>query len=409
MTDHLHNFEVRLLASPEGRREAFAKFRQSMLGIGDIGRASPEAEAAYLESSSPIGGFVDGELQGVVNGFESSVALPGGKWVSHLAVTHVGVSPTHSRRGIARRLLTEQLRQARAKGFVVAGLRASDARIYGRYGYGIASWSVRQEVDLVNGGRVNPGYRDDVRRIDPQENFALFKRIANAAPSPRAATLLRWSAWWEIQRFRTTQGTTPHHAVVIGAEGAERGYLRFRVQPSENWFTSAQRTVIVDDLVAHDSDAWRGLMGHLLSQDILHKVILPSRPVDDPLQLFIDNPRAVAISEHRDESWIRPLDLEKFLNGRSFGRDSRVVVNITDPVISENTGAWCLSGNGAVRSQETPALELSLQALTELAFGAQSAASLAAAGRIDAPRAVIDALDEAFAATGLKPHAGISF
>ncbi len=409
MTDQLHNFEVRSLAHTEGRREAFAKFRQSMLGIGDIGRASAEAETAYLESGSPIGGFVDGELQGVANGYESSIVLPGGNRVSHLAVTHVGVSPTHARRGIARRLLTEQLRQARARGFVVAGLRASDARIYGRYGYGIASWSARQEVDLVNGGRLNPGHRGDVRRVDALENFEVFKRIANSSPAPRAATLTRWDAWWDIQKFRTTQGSTPHHAVVIGAEGAERGYLRFHVQPSENWFGSAQRTVIVDDLVAHDNDAWRGLMEHLLSQDILHKVILPARPVDDPLRLLVDNPRAIQVSELRDESWIRPLDLGKFLNGRTYGRDSRVVFRVTDPILPENTGVWTLSSNGAMRSEERPALELSLQTIAELAFGTQPAAALAAAGRIDVTSRDIDALDEAFAAAGPSPYSGISF
>jgi predicted acetyltransferase len=409
MTDQLHNIEVRSLAHTEGRREAFAKFRQSMLGIGDIGRASAEAEAAYLSSGSPIGGFVDGELQGVANGYESSIVMPGGNRVSHLAVTHVGVSPTHARRGIARRLLTEQLRQAWASGFVVAGLRASDARIYGRYGYGIASWSVRQEVDLAKGGRLTPRQRGDVRRIDPLESFKLFKRIANSLPAPRATTLMRWDAWWEIQKFRTTQGSTPHHAVVIGAEGAERGYLRFHVQPSENWFTSTQRTVIVDDLVAHDDDAWRGLMEHLLSQDILHKVILPSRPVDDPLPLFIDNPRAVQVSELRDESWIRPLDLGKFLNGRTYGRDSRVVFQVTDPIVPDNSGVWSLSGDGAVRSKQTPTFQLSLQTITELSFGAQSAAVLAAAGRIDAESRDIDALDEAFATAAARPHSGISF
>ncbi len=410
MTDQLHNFEIRSLAhSDAGRRDAFAKFRQSMLGIGDIGRASAGAEAAYLESGFPIGGFVDGELQGVVNGYESAIALPGGNWVSHLAVTHVGVSPTHARRGIARRLLTEQLRQARARGFAVAGLRASDARIYGRYGYGIASWSIRQEVDLANGGRLKAGYRGEVRQVDALGSFDLFKKIANSGPTPRAATLRRWDAWWEIQKFRTEQGSTPHHAVIIGSEGAVRGYLRFHVHPSENWFTSTQRTVIVDDLVAHDDNAWRGLMGHLFSQDILHKVILPSRPIDDPLQLLIDNPRAVQISDLRDESWIRPLDLEKFLNGRSFGRNTRVVLRVTDPILPENSGVWSLSSNGAVRSQETPMIDLSLQTLTELAFGAQSATSLAAAGRIETDRHIIDRLDDAFAVTGWKPHAGISF
>jgi predicted acetyltransferase len=379
-----------------------------MLGIADIGRSSVEAETLYLASGAPLGGFTNGELQGVVNGYDTSVALPGGNVVSHLAVTHVGVAPTHTRIGVARRLLTEQLRRAHAQGFVVAGLRASDARIYGRYGYGIASWSVRQEVDLSNGGRFSLERRGDVRRVEALESFGLFRRVANDAPAPRAATLVRWDAWWKIQEFRTKQASVPHHAVVVGPEGAERGFLRFHVQPSDNWFTSPQRTVIVDDLVAHDGDAWRALMGHILSQDILHKVILPSRPVDDPLPMIVDNPRAIQTSELRDESWIRPLDLEKFLNARRFHGAGRVVIQVDDPLIPTNSGVWSIGADGAARSDEKPSLSLTVGTLAELTFGAQSPTSLADAGRVKGDRSTIDALSQIFA-TDLKPHAGISF
>jgi hypothetical protein len=40
-----------------------------------------------------------------------------------------------------------------------------------------------------------------------------------------------------------------------------------------------------------------GLMEHLLSQDFLHTVILPSRPVDDLLQLLISDPQAIKTFE----------------------------------------------------------------------------------------------------------------
>ncbi|MDM9620441.1 GNAT family N-acetyltransferase [Rhizobium sp. S96] len=408
MTDRIANVEVRSLAGDEGRRQAFALFRQSMLGIPDIARSSADAETAYLAGGEPLGGFINGELQGVVNGYDSAVVVPGGNLVSHLAVTHVAVSPMHTRRGVARHLLTEQLRRAHRQGFVVAGLRASDARIYGRYGYGIASWSVRQEVDLSNGGQFFPERRGDVRRVDALASFDLFRRIAKNAPASRAATLVRWDAWWTIQEFRTRLSSVPHYAVVVGSEGAERGYLRFHVQPSDNWFTSPQRTVIVDDFIAYDGDAWRALLGHVLSQDILHKVILPSRPVDDPLPVLVDNPRAVQTSELRDESWIRPLDLGKFLNARKFGGSDRVVIQIDDPLIAANHGVWSIGADGATRSDERPSLKLSVETITELAFGAQPPTALAAAGRVQADQATIEALSLLFA-TDLKPHSGISF
>ncbi|MBJ6135612.1 GNAT family N-acetyltransferase [Ochrobactrum sp. Q0168] len=408
MTEQTRPIEVRALTSTQEKRQAFAQFRQAMLGIADIGHADAKAETDYLESGSPLGGFIHGELQGVVNGYEGSVALPGGNYVSHLAVTHVGVAPTQIRNGIARALLSEQLRRAHAQGYVVAGLRASDARIYGRYGYGIASWSVRQEVDLSNGGRPKLERHSDLRIVDAVESFDLFQRIAKAIPTPRAATLSRWNAWWRIQELRTRKASAPHHAAVVGSEGAERGYIRFHIQSSDNWFTSTQRTAIVDDLVAHDDGAWRALIGHLFSQDILHKVILPSRPVDDPLPLFVENLRAVQTSELRDESWIRPLDLHKFLNARSYNASQDVVLRIEDQLISENNGVWTINGEGVRQNGEDPSITLGVDAVSELVFGASSASSLAATGRIKgAPRA-IEALDRAVA-THLKPHAGISF
>jgi predicted acetyltransferase len=139
--------------------------------------------------------------------------------------------------------------------------------------------------------------------------------------------------------------------------------------------------VIVDDFIAYDGDAWRALLGHVLSQDILHKVILPSRPVDDPLPV---------------------------LNARKFGGSDRVVIQIDDPLIAANHGVWSIGADGATRCDERPLLNLSVETITELAFGAQPATALAAVGRVQANQATIEALSLMFA-TDLKPHSGISF
>ena len=62
MTEQTRPIEVRALTSTQEKRQAFAQFRQAMLGIGDIGHADAKAETDYLESGSPLGGFIDGEL-----------------------------------------------------------------------------------------------------------------------------------------------------------------------------------------------------------------------------------------------------------------------------------------------------------------------------------------------------------
>lgn len=401
--------DIRSITDEAGRRQAFALFREAMLGIGDLGRSSPEAEARFLRDGKPFGGYEGDVLRGVVNGYDSSVILPGGERVSHLSVTHVGVSPEASRRGIARRLLVDQLHRARADGYVVAGLRASVPRIYGRYGYGVASWSVRQDIDLTRTRLAAGTSREGIRIVDARESFELFRKIADTDPKPRAATLSRWDGWWSMQEYRTAHGTTPHHAVVFGQQGRERGFLRFHVEPSENWFTSSRRTVIVDDLVAHDGEAWRALNGHLFGQDILHRVVFPSRPVDDPLPLLLDNPRALEISDQRDESWIRPLDLKALLSARRPGGTRDVRIAVEDDLFPENAGIWSVGPAGAVKSPGKPAVSVTISDLATLLFGAQSAAHLAASGRLvtDCEGAVED-LDRMFA-TSRKPHSGISF
>ncbi|MDQ0322338.1 putative acetyltransferase [Pararhizobium capsulatum DSM 1112] len=401
--------DIRFLNGDADRRKAFAVFRQALLGIGDFGRNSPETEARFLAEGNPLGGFEDDILRGVVNGYDSYITLPGGRRVRHLAVTHVGVSPDATRRGIARHLLVEQLRRARAEGYVVAGLRASDTGIYGRYGYGVASWSVQHELDLTRAELAVATPREGLRIVDAYESFPLFRQIADADPKPRAATLSRWDGWWAIQEYRAAHGTTPHHAVVFGPEGNELGYLRFHIEPSDNWFTSSRRTVIIDDLIAHDDEAWRALIGHLFAQDILHRAIFPSRPVDDPLPLLLNNPRTLEISGLRDESWIRPLDLEALLAARPFGGTRQVSIAVDDDVFPDNGGIWSLGPKGAARVGERPEARIAIAELAALIFGAHPASLLAASGRIQASSSeVAEELDRLFA-TSHRPHSGISF
>jgi len=403
------SLDIRPLTSKEERREAFAVFRQALLGIGDLGSSHPEIEARFLAEGEPLGGFEKDLLRGVVNGYASSVTLPGGRCVPHLSVTHVGVSPDATRRGIARQLLVEQLRRARASGYVVAGLRASDTGIYGRYGYGIASWSVRHELDLTRAALAIAAPRDGLRIVDAHESFPIFRQIAESDPTPRATTLSRWDGWWAMQEYRMLHGTTPHHAVVFGSEGKERGYLRFHIEPSDNWFTSSQRTVIVDDLVAHDDEAWRGLIGHLFTQDILHRAIFPSRPIDDPLPLLLRNPRTLAISGQRDESWIRPLDLAALLSARRFGGARQIAIAVDDDLFPENEGTWSIGPKGAAKTEERPDARIAIAELAALVFGASQASALQASSRIwTASAEVAEELDFTFS-SNRHPHSGISF
>ncbi len=400
---------VRPLDSEAERRNGFACFRQAMLALPDLGSIEPDMETAYLAHDRMLGAFDGATLLGVTNGYDSAITVPGGAQIRHLSVTHVGVTATATRRGIARQLLTQQLRQARDTGYAVAGLRASNAGLYGRYGYGVASWSVRQELDLAQAHPAIALPRTGVRPVDPSTAFPLLRRIAAAHPPTRAAGLVRWDAWWAMQAFRARHGSPPFHAAVFGAEDDERGFLRFHVAPNDNWLMSASRSIIVDDLYAADDEAWRALIGYLFSLDIVQRVIFNSRPVDDPLPLLLRDQRVLETSLRRDESWIRPLDVATLLTARTYGDANAIVLAIEDELFPENNGPWRISPQGVARVVAAPQARIAVADLASLAFGAHGAHELAAAQRLHttAPD-TLDQLARLFH-TPRSPHAGLMF
>ena len=81
----------------------------------------------------------DGDrIVGGAGAFTYQLSVPGGS-VPAGGVTVVGVLPTHRRRGVLRSLMKAQLEDCRARGESAAYLWASEATIYGRFGYGLAS------------------------------------------------------------------------------------------------------------------------------------------------------------------------------------------------------------------------------------------------------------------------------
>ena len=64
-------------------------------------------------------------------------------------ITDITVSPTHRRRGLLRRLITDDLQDAVDRGVPLAALTVSEGSIYGRFGFGPATHVQHVEVDTT--------------------------------------------------------------------------------------------------------------------------------------------------------------------------------------------------------------------------------------------------------------------
>ena len=82
---------------------------------------------------------------GGLGAFPFRLTVPGGR-VPAAGITVAGVLPTHRRRGLLRAMMRALLDACHQRGEPVAYLWATEDTIYGRFGFGLASFTA--EIDL---------------------------------------------------------------------------------------------------------------------------------------------------------------------------------------------------------------------------------------------------------------------
>ena len=133
---------------PEELR-AFVEATGRAFGLPVPDEPSLTDDLATLEADRCFAAYEDDAIVGTTATYSLRTRVPGGAPVPTAGITGVGVLPTHRRRGILTRLMTLALDQAVERGEPLSSLLASEAAIYGRYGYGVASWNWMYDVDAT--------------------------------------------------------------------------------------------------------------------------------------------------------------------------------------------------------------------------------------------------------------------
>jgi predicted N-acetyltransferase YhbS len=123
-------------------------FRQQLArGFGhDVREADHERFSKVFETPRLIAAFDGADIVGSCGAFSFDVTVPGGA-LPMGGTTIVTVLPTHRRRGVLRAMMREHLAEVRAHEEPLAGLWASEASIYGRFGYGLTVEACKMTVD----------------------------------------------------------------------------------------------------------------------------------------------------------------------------------------------------------------------------------------------------------------------
>ena len=402
--------EIRVLDSEDDLIAAANLFRTAMVGFPPLSNLQPGRISKLLEPGRTVGAFAGRQLVGTADAVTSGLTLPGGAIVGHAAVSHIGVLPSFTRKGIATALMDHQLRDIAARGEVVATLRASEATIYGRYGYAVASSSQTLEVQTARAAlRPGVGGAGPVRLLDAAQTWDVLPRIYAENRPSRPGTIDRPEVWWQGLRMRSESSSGPSYVAVCGEPGSESGFTRYRPVDTEKWFISDQRTIAVEDFFAPTTDAYLGLLRFLLGLDLVDRVVFWMLPVDDPLPWLLVDRRATKVTAVHDETWLRVVDARQALAARRYGGDGEVTVAVNDPLLQANSASFTVSRDGAEPTDRRAHLHVGIEGLGAVLLGGATWRSLAAAGLARAEDPAALAMADQLFATREAPYAGFFF
>ena len=154
------------------------------------------------------------------------------------ATTIVTVLPTHRRRGVLRKLMTEHLAELRQSGEPLAALWASESSIYGRFGYGPACEKAVVTLDKSFARlREPPVLAGTMRLLERSEAQQIFPNIYDQAAQNRPGMLARLPELVGKTRAERPEymrgGGTAHRLTLYVRDGEPAGYVVYRTRA--NW------------------------------------------------------------------------------------------------------------------------------------------------------------------------------
>jgi predicted acetyltransferase len=343
---------MRPITAPEIAMFAVAverTFGGSGLSDAEIGN-----RRGVLEPPRTLAVFDRDELIATLAVHGLTMSVPGGE-VAVGGVNNVSVRADYRRRGLMTSMMTAALRDIQERGEAVSALWPSEAGIYGRFGYGLASRHARLLIDGQPGaaGSASPGeirLLPDASAADP----ALLDRVYRSWYVARPGSIVRSAERWR-QRLAPREdpggGTTDVVCLLHRDREEADGYALYLTRPQWSQGLLPKGTTVVLEVCALTARALAALWNHLLSVDMMATTVAPMIPVDDPGIWTLRDSRQWQ-TRLTDNLWIRLLDVPAALRARTYARDIDVVLDVQDDLLPDNAGRYRLSGDGTGASCE---------------------------------------------------------
>ena len=268
--------------------------------------------SASWDPSRTWAAFDGARICGTFRSWATEITVPGGAILPASAVAAVTVLPTYRRRGILTSLAAAEHAAIRERGEAVGLLYASEARIYGRFGYGpgcrVATWTLDASRTSFHGDPVSgiELVATDAAAVDT------IRGVFEAWRARQPGEIRRREFRWQDDLGLRENGFHPPWkgflAIHRDASGNPDGYARYR---AEEKFVDRQPAglIKVDELHALTDEANAALWRFLAETDLVTTVRAEGRSPSDRLPWLLTNARAAIPSDIGDGMWVRLFDV----------------------------------------------------------------------------------------------------
>jgi predicted acetyltransferase len=329
-----------------------------------------ERFAKWIEVERMHAAFDGDRIVGGAGAFTYRMSVPGGGLIPAAGITVVGVLPTHRRRGVLTSLMREQLADCRARGDFAAYLWASEATIYGRFGYGLASRMGEISLPKERARFAVPFEpRGTVRLVELDEAARTFPPLYEQVVAQRPGMFVRSKDWWETRKLfddpARRQGG-PKNLALLELDGKPAGYAIYNVK--QDWESGVSKgTVNIVEVVTPTPESARELWRWLLDFDWTSEFSASLLPLDHELFMLVAEPRRLGF-QVGDGVWVRLIDVGQALSARTYN-DGEIVLDVDDAFLPENTGRWRVTPSGAERTDDAADMRLDVTGLGSVYLG----------------------------------------
>ena len=318
--------------------------RAASLAFGfDFSQELVDVERMVFEPERAVGAFEGDRLVGTSATATFEVTVPGAL-VPVAGLTTVSVIPTHRRRGVLTALMEHHLEEVDRHGEALSILWASEAAIYGRYGYGMATGSCRFIIDRAHSRFERPHQPSGrTRVVDREEALRAFPQVYDREQRSHPG-MIRWTEeWWRyfLSHPMHLKDGTPTY-VLHETSGVVDGYLDYKFKRA--WDEGVPTgTVEVDDLIANSPGAYADLWRYCLDLDLASQVTGWHLRPDEPLLHLLAEPRRLRLTMG-DGLWVRLVDVPGGLAARRYAVEGRLTLAVRDAFNPKNEGVYELEG-----------------------------------------------------------------